>query len=214
MKMNDTELLQVLKEKFGDQIDDRFYLPKAFWSGEKEMVKAVYLGCDPTNTNKNIQFDFVFSHGCMDQGFVTFRKKHLKQLEAIGLSWETVYTQNLCRNYFKSETSKNKIWKQAAEMWIEVLKEELDELFSTDIPVLLTSQLLLDVLLKVEKRPDKYNAMNFYDLTTPIPVPAVENKLKRPLIPVYRGVNGSTKVSYQLKNYPDYAYEIRKIIHV
>ena len=31
MKKNDTELLQVLKEKFGDQIDDRFNFPKAFW---------------------------------------------------------------------------------------------------------------------------------------------------------------------------------------
>ncbi len=212
MKMNASELLQVLKEKFGDQIDDRFYLPKAFWLGEKEMVKAVYLGCDPTNTNKNIRFDFAFSHGCMDKGFVTFRKKHLKQLEAIGLSWKTVYTQNLCRNYFKTETSKNKIWKQAAEMWIDVFREELDELFSTDIPVLLTSQLLLDVLLKEEKRPDKYDALKFYDLTTPIPVPAVENKLERPLIPVYRGVNGLTRVSYQLNNFPDYIQKIREIL--
>lgn len=214
MKKTDTELLQVLKEKFNDEIDDRFYLPKAFWMGEKEMVKAVYLGCDPTNTNKNIQFDYAFSHGCNDKGFVTFRKKHLKQLEAIDLTWETVYTQNLCRNYFKSETSKNKIWKQAAEMWIDVLKEELDELFSVDIPVLLTSQLLLDVLLKEKKRPHRYDALEFYERRTAIPVSAEENKLGRPLIPLYRGVNGSTRVSYQLKNFPEYAHEIRIIIHV
>ena len=214
MKKTDKELLQVLKEKFNDEIDDRFYLPKAFWMGEKEMVKAVYLGCDPTNTNKNIQFDFAFSHGCNDKGFVTFRNKHLKQLEAIGLTWETVYTQNLCRNYFMSETSKNKIWKQAAEMWIDVLKEELDELFSVDIPVLLTSQLLLDVLLREKKRPHRYDALEFYERRTQIPVPAEENKLGRPLIPIYRGVNGRTRVSYQLKNFPEYAHEIRIIIHV
>ena len=69
-------------------------------------------------------------------------------MEVIDLNWEMVYTQNLCRNYFKSETSKNKIWKQAAEIWIDILKEELDDLFSTKILVLLTSQLLFDVLLK------------------------------------------------------------------
>lgn len=214
MKKKDTELLLELKEKFNDKVDDRFYLPKAYWFGKKEMVKAIYLGCDPTNTNKNIQFDYAFSHGCTDKGFIMFRKKHMKQLEAIGLNWETVYTQNLCRNYFKSETSKNKIWKQAAEMWIDVLKEELDELFSVEIPVLLTSQLLLDVLLKEKKRPPRYDALKFYDLTSQIPVPAEENKLERPLIPVYRGVNGRTRVSYQLENFPDYAHEIRKKLHV
>ena len=212
MKKTDTQLLQELKEKFSDKIDDRFYLPEAYWSGVKDKVKAIYLGCDPTNTNKNIQFEYAFSHGCMDKGFVAFRKKHLKQLNEIGLSWETVYTQNLCKNYFRSETSKNKIWKQAAEMWIDVLKEELDELFSTEIPVLLTSQLLLDALLFEQKRPIRYDALEFYELRTPIPVPANENKLMRPLIPVYRGVNGRTRVPYRLENYPEYANKIREIV--
>lgn len=148
MKKTDIKFLHILKNKFNNEIDDRFYLPKAYWTVKKEMVKAIYLGCDSTNTNKNIQFDFAFSHGCNDKGFVNFRNKHLNQLEVIDLNWEMVYTQNLCRNYFKSETSKNKIWKQAAEIWIDILKEELDDLFSTKIPVLLTSQLLFDVLLK------------------------------------------------------------------
>lgn len=79
--------------------------------------------------------------------FVTFRKKRLTLWGAIGLSWKTVYTQNLCRNYFKTETSKNKIWNKLPKCGL-TYSEKLDELFSTDIPVLLTSQLLLDVLLK------------------------------------------------------------------
>jgi hypothetical protein len=214
MKNTDSELLKELKNKFNDEIDDRFYLPKAYWTGNKEMIKAIYLGCDPTNTKKNIQFDFAFSHGCNDKCFVLFRNKHLKQLEAIDLNWDMVYTQNLCRNYFKSETSKNKIWKYAAEFWIDLLKKELNNLFTVNIPVLLTSQLLLDVLLIEKKRPEDYDAQMFYDLKTQIPINPEKNKLGRPLIPFYRGVNGRTKVPYKLEVYPDYAKEIKKVVHM
>lgn len=85
-------LLRQLKEKFGDEINDRFFLPKAFMPFESDSMKAIYLGCDPTYKQKNIPFDLAFSHGCMDKGFVKFRMRHLKQLEAIDLNRETVYT--------------------------------------------------------------------------------------------------------------------------
>lgn len=76
-------LLQQLKEKFGNEIDSSFNLPKAFMPCERDLVKAIYLGCDPTNKHKNIPSDYAFSHGCVVKGFVMFRMKHLKQLEAI-----------------------------------------------------------------------------------------------------------------------------------
>ena len=92
------------------------------------------------------------------------------------------------------------------------MKAELDELFSKDIPVLLTSQLLLDVLLNVDKRPAKCDAIEFYEGRTSIPVPATENKLGRLLIPLYRGRNGRTKKSYELSNYTQYALRIKEIL--
>lgn len=211
--MTDIEILNQLTETFCEQIVVTEKLPKTYCPGGIEAVKAIYLGCDPTNTAKNFQFEHAFSHGCADKGFGRFRETHLKQLNAIGLSWDKVYTQNLCRNYFREETSKNKIWKQAAEFWIPILKEELDRLFNVNIPVLLTSQLLLDMLLKVDKRPTRYDAIEFYEGRTAIPVPADENKLGRPLIPVYRGRNGRTKISYELKNFEAYGDEIKRYLN-
>ena len=123
---------------------------------------------------------------------------HSEQLKQIGLDWNRVYSQNLCRNYFSDETGVNKIWKKVAEeFWIERLKEELS-VFDPEIPVLLTSQLLLEVL--GDKETSKYMAPYIYECRTAIPIPADKNKLGRPLIPVYRGKSPRYKVSYHLKN--------------
>lgn len=206
--MKQAMLIQLLQDLFPGQIDTQKDFPKPYWNKSKDpnKVKAVYLGCDPTNKG-NIPFDYAFAHGCNEPGFKRFITLHTKQIEAIGLEWESVYTQNLCQNYFMKETSKNiKIWKEAAiKVWIPVLKAELDNLFDSSIPVLLTSQLLLDVLLNEDllegnKRPAKYDAANFYKRKTEIPVPANQNKLERPLIPLYRGRNPKTGESYLLTN--------------
>ncbi len=216
------QLLQQLDDLFPGQIDIHQKIPKTYWNKAKDpkKVKAVYLGCDPTNKVKNIQFDYAFAHGSNNPGFKRFVILHTKQLEAIGLDWESVYTQNLCQNYFMEETSKNKIWKEAAiKVWIPVLKAELDNLFDSSISVLLTSQLLLDVLLNEDllernKRPTKYDAANFYKRETEIPVPANQNKLERPLIPLYRGRNPKTGESYLLTNISnaDYAKLVTQLL--
>ena len=70
--------------------------------------------------------------------------------------------------------------------------------FYPKIPVLLTSQLLLEVL--GDKETAKYIAPDIYECRTAIPIPADKNKLGRPLIPVYRGKSPRYKVSYHLKN--------------
>ena len=199
--MNDIQLISELSETYGDQIVVTEKLPQAYCPGGIEAVKAIYLGCDPTNTSKNILFDYAFAHGCEEKGFVQFRKMHLQQLKEIDLNWELVYTQNLCRNYFKEETGVNKIWKKVAEeFWIDRLIEELS-VFDPRIPVLLTSQLLLEVL--GDKETSKHTAPDIYECKIEIPIPADKNKLGRPLIPIYRGKSPRYKVSYHLK-YPEW----------
>lgn len=195
--MQDKDTIKILVDLYGDHILPVEKLPHAFCPGGVVNVKAIYLGCDPSNVH-SAELPYVFAHECELGIFNSFIKAHTEQLAQIGLSWETVYTQNLCRNYFKKETSKNKIWKTVAtEFWIDKLIEELSK-FDSTIPVLLTSQLLLEVLCVggYENIP----AMDFYEGRTFIPVPPEKNKLKRELIPVYRGRNPKMRVSYHLKN--------------
>lgn len=132
----------------------------------------------------------------------------MKDLETIGLSWDTVYVQNLCRNYFARETSKNrKIWLDAVTYWIPALKEELSK-FDTSIPVLLTSDILFSALVTC---PEKYSeTVDFYECRQPIPIKAEHNHLERSLIPFYRGSNGRTRQSYRLSsgNWSDYRVNI------
>ena len=217
------KILTKLTELFPGQIDLSKHIPEPYWNYAKGVnkVKAIYLGCDPTNTVKNVQFEYAFAHGTSDPGFKRFITLHEKQLKSIGLIWDDVYTQNLCQNYFTSETTKNKVWKRAArEIWIQELNNELDCLFGKDIPVLLTSQLLLDVLLNDDmletgKRPALYDAMKFYSGETIIPITSDQNKLRRPLIPVYRGRNPQTGKSYMLSNdiHHEYVNRIKQILN-
>lgn len=217
------KILTKLNELFPGQIDLSKHIPEPYWNNEKDVnkVKAIYLGCDPTNTVKNIQFEYAFAHGTSDPGFKRFITLHENQLTSIGLNWDLVYAQNLCQNYFTSETAKNKIWKQAAQaIWIDELNNELNKLFVIDIPVLLTSQLLLDVLLNDDmlergKRPARYDAMKFYSGETNIPIPSDHNKLRRPLIPVCRGRNPKTGKSYMLSNdmHHEYVNRIKQILN-
>jgi hypothetical protein len=67
--MSDIEIINQLTETFGEQIVVTEKLPKTYCPGGIEAVKAIYLGCDPTNTAKNFQFEHAFSHGCADKGF-------------------------------------------------------------------------------------------------------------------------------------------------
>lgn len=199
--MTDKEIVKELITLYGNQILEIYELPKAYYPGGIDKVKAIYLGCDLSNNN-NIQFPYAFAHESGEKIFDPFIKSHSAQLEQIGLSWDKVYTQNLCRNYYRDETSKNKIWKQVAnEYWINKLKEVLSQ-FDLKIPVLLTSQILLEVL-GIDGY-EKMLAPQFYDYNVDnhiaIPIPANKNKLGRELIPLYRGKSRKYDVSYHLKN--------------
>jgi len=210
--MTDQELINQLHETYGEQIVLTENMPQAYCPGGKDEVRAIYLGCDPTNLKYNILFPYAFAHGYKGPEFKDFIKMHADQLKNIGLSWENVYAQNLCRNYFDNETGVNKIWKKVAEeFWIERLIEELS-VFDPKIPVLLTSQMLLEVL--GDKETAKYSAPDIYEEKISLPIPADKNKPGRPLIPVYRGKSPRYKVSYHLKykEWAKYRESIRKLL--
>ena len=188
------QIMRQLKELFPEDILDRYPLPSP-WCENRDAVKAILLGCDPSNKH-NMSLPYVFALGADIPRFNAFKKAFEKDLAVVGLSWNTVYVQNLCRNYFLKETSNNKkVWHEAAKYWIPLLKEELRK-FRPDIPVLLTSDVLFDALMR---NPKHYGAtIDFYECRQSIPIPGEDNLLERPLIPFYRGMNGRTKQSYRL----------------
>lgn len=178
--MKPADIRSKTERKYRTHILD-FPYPKPYCEDQNN-VKAILLGCDPSN-NHNKRLPYVFAIGSGDPVFTQFISSWKKSLKAIGLDFGCVYIQNLCQNYFDAETSENKIWKLIAELWIPVLKKEL-EIFDTSTPVLLTSEVLYEVLLKNPK--EKRKAVDFYERKMPIPISASENKLERPLIPLYR----------------------------
>lgn len=195
--MNDEIIIKTLTDLYGDQILPITNFPKAYCPGKTIEVRAIYLGCDPSNMHCRC-LPYAFAHESGHKIFNKFIQDHTDQLGQIGLSWGTVYTQNLCRNYFKEETSKNRIWKQVAkEFWVERLNEELNQ-FDPKIPVLLTSQILLEVL--GFDGYEKKLAPEFYECKVSATIPANKNLLNRNLIPLYRGKSPRYEVSYHLKN--------------
>jgi hypothetical protein len=112
----------------------------------------------------------------------------LKNLEKVGLSLDDIYVENLCRNYFRKETSKNPIWNQVAEWWINILKQDLDKEFAKRIPVLITTQYLYPVLAHSRKPPE---AQEIYRMQVKPFLQPDENRLDRVIIPFYRHRNYS-----------------------
>lgn len=201
--MKQAEIVNYLIGVYGVEINEHTPFPKP-WNPGLEKVKAIYLGCDPSNRSQD-RFEYAFALMSMNPRYDLFLRSHTENLEQVNLGWDSVYVQNLCQNYFEEETSKNlKLWRRVAqEFWIMRLKEELST-FRQSIPVLLTSQYLLEVLAfdGYEKVP----AFDFYNCDHPIPVPAIKNHLARPLIPLYRGRNPRINEPYHLSNVRWWAY--------
>jgi hypothetical protein len=204
MKRDET-IFKELKRRFGDEILDAPEWPDAYPSAIK-FPKAILLGCDPSNQH-DTKLPFVFAHGSENPIFNSLKSYWKSNLAAIGLSEEEVYWQNLCKNYFRKETSKNKrIWKEATtEVWIPKIKEELDQ-FNRDVPVLLSAEILLHVLKTKRKA---YKAAALYQLEIETPIPPEENKLGRPLFPFYRGGPGRM---YHMENQARYRAHLKTFL--
>lgn len=172
--------------------------------------KAFVLGCDPTaysseerkkdyTIRQHIIFDTVFD---LSKGLKYFRKIN-DNLKALNLSRRYVYVQNLVIDYQKEETSKNKEWVSIAEPYIKERKAEFDRINSgRKVPVFLTSELLLKVLLNNPK--DYLKPLQLYSSDNEFYIPAEKNRLGRPLIPLYRHQD------YALEKWPEYSERIRK----
>ncbi|MCK5278007.1 MAG: hypothetical protein KAK04_05700 [Cyclobacteriaceae bacterium] len=187
-------------------LDDPY--PEAYYK-DLDNVKAILLGCDPSN-NYRVKFPYVFALQFDDSRFNAFKSNWKRSLGAINLGFDTVYIQNLCRNYFEHETSKNKIWKQVAELWIQELKEELD-ILTPNIPVLLSSEMLYQVLLNSDI--EKVKAKDFYELKVPFLIKPTGNKLNRPLIPFYRHYRYDISKWERYKNSLKSIFEYIDVIH-
>lgn len=123
-------------------------------------------------------------------------RENLKELTNLGI--ENLYVQNLCKNYFNCDTGKNKFWKEIAKLWIPIIKEELDSRLDRNIPILLSTEKILEVVLTEteKKRSAKFYYENHYFIDKD------NNVFGRVLIPFYRNHN------YKLSKWKDFKNKI------
>lgn len=180
---------------------DIIYLPAAF-KGTAE-IKAILLGADPTNdgiqSNKGLKIlDTVFGIGSDFEKY--FFAPQLINLNVIEVKKENLYIQNVCRNYFKEQTSENKKWEDVANIWLPYLKKELSFL-DDNIPVFVTAERIMKLLVtKVPSAKDIYSFNNKFQFFS--------TDLNRKILPLYR------HPSYALSNnrWPGYTKYLKQII--
>jgi len=149
----------------------------------KSRIKAIVLGADPTHIVNGVPVEMKKVFGLDDLHSPYWRGigRNLQRID--GLSMENIHVQNLCRNYFTIETSKNKHWVDIArDYWAPFLRKELDELYPGGVPVLITTEFILHAILKDEKK--KIPASTIYKEC--MPIPKEENLLNRKIIAFYR----------------------------
>ena len=196
-QMNEFEILTQIKEEYADVFDGYYPFPVPFRG--KQTIKAILLGTDPGNVSSGstVRIPVVFGLLTPDSLYFRAMKENMDQVK--GLELDNLYIQNVCRSYFTCDTSKNKHWKAIAkELWIPHLKQELDFLFDPDIPVLVTAEIILDVILK-DKKPD---AEDIYKNT--IIFGKDQNHLIRTVLAFYR------HTKYALTNWPEYTNELNR----
>lgn len=195
--MNKFEILQQIKEQYPDVYDGYYPFPAPF-RGSKT-IKAILLGTDPGNVSagSTVRIPVVFGLSTPDSPYFRAMKDNIDQVKNLDI--ENLYIQNVCRSYFTCDTSKNKHWKSITrDLWLPYLKQELDFLFDPDIPVLVTAEIILDVILN-DKKPD---AEDIYKNT--IIFSKEQNHLNRTVLAFYR------HQKYDLTNWPEYANELNR----
>lgn len=165
-----------------------------------ENVEAIVLGCDPSNKSR-VEFSKAFGLDKNMKYFVNINRN----LEKIGLCKSKVYVDNLCKNYFTEETYNNRrYWLEIADkFWISYLKDELDKLFPVKVPVLVTSDILLEALCYKGCYHKSSNELFYREC---LYVEANQNTLGRRVISLFR------HCKYSLNNWVNYANYIKKLI--
>jgi hypothetical protein len=178
--MNEKELLSQLQLKY-EVVNKLYPFPKPFIGVEK--IKAIVLGADPTHiiNEKPKPLDMVFQLNNLKSPYWRSIQANINQIENLTLS--NLFVQNLCRNYFNKETSKNPKWIEIARYnWTPFLKKELDNKFDKSVPILMTTEFILNSVLIDENK--RLKAKDIY--TNCITIPSEYNLLRRELIPFYR----------------------------
>ena len=161
---------------------DNYDLPSEY-SG-KNKTRAILIGADPTNNGTKaepgpIKLKTVLGIGA-NCGIDFFRPQSTN-LKAIGLDKEDLYIQNLCRNYFKQQTTENKDWNKVAELWVKYLKEEIQHI-DPKVPLLVTAEKIMKVFFpKVPKAEILYSMKGNFPLHSKI--------MGRNVYPLYRHFN-------------------------
>jgi hypothetical protein len=180
---------------------DLIKLPSGFLG--KEKIKAILLGADPTNEGLKkgdhlIKLDTVFGiDSNFESAFFTPQNVNLK---AIGLNKDNLFIQNMCRNYFTDQTSKNHNWGKIAKIWLPFLVEELS-VFDSKTPLLVSAEKIMKVLI-----PDLPKADYIYNLNHKLPF--FSQDLKRNVFPLYR-----QPTYYLSKNWPEYREYLKQAIN-
>lgn len=195
-------ILQILKEGDIKYLDTEKPFPEPF-RGDGS-IKAIILGADPSNPDGNILhtvFDLNLQ-GKRDRRYFSAIEQNIGE---IGLEYRNIYVQNVCRNYFEKVTYKHKSnWKKAAALWLPILKKELDGFFPRDIPVLATTEIILQILLK--NKQDFRHVADYYSLKEPTPIPENQNHMGRDVFPFYRSLH------YTLHKHPGYKEHLKKAL--
>ena len=196
MIMTEEELLTFLEKEYSEVYVKAESLPKPYIG--KQEIKAILLGTDPTNPSNEI-FEYVFGLEKSNSSYIGFLESNLKVLYNLGL--HNLYIQNLCKNYFTKVTSENKSWREIAKHWAPLIKEEFDNKFEKNVPVLISAERILDVVLigseKKQKADYYYSSACFIDEGI--------NIFDRVLIPFYRHRD------YELSKWDDYKNKIDSI---
>lgn len=190
------------KEKIVQLRNENGNTPKAY-KGEG-LIKVIVLGSDPS-TESNIDIEYAFNldknysyfGDIMSNLVYIFTEKFYSEVgykERVELKDSVrnqIYVQNLCDDYLEHETDNylEDEWVKFVSNngYIEKRKTELDDLFDENIPVLLTSEILLKALLNDDILNDVEESDEFltYYRSREI-IKKEDNKLNRVLIPFSR----------------------------
>lgn len=169
-----------LKENYSEYLNLDLAIPKPYYE-DIEAVKAILLGSNPMIIRDSDEEAFVFKLSTFKvgrEGEEIFGNIY-NNLQAVDLDIKNIYAENLCKNYLKNISVHDDAWARIANIWGKHLKDELDELFPKDIPVLITASWMLKALGKEMK-----DGMYYY--TENVFIQPEDNILDRLIIPFFR----------------------------
>ena len=185
--------------------NERNKVPQSFCFNKRQ-VKAFVLGADPTNFSKDRKrVDLYFAFG-IGQNPNYFRVI-LQNLNEVGLHLEDLYIQNLLPEYQEEETGKNENFKHKASENAKAIAIEFNAIDPVKkLPVFITAEDVYKAVLNKDEI--GFKAEELYNLKTEIPFPPDLNKLRRPLIPMFR------HDKYRYAKWPEFKAQVMNSLNI